>query len=224
MTTPVKNPTVKEVSFDIRFKLKDEISYDKIGDYLLRQFSKTYSKSRLTKEGEMLPPDFPFPVVMKQFLTKDEKRLVGIGNGILTVHTVEHNRFEKFRPEIKIMLKFLDDLGLKDGISRVGLRYIDEFKSPSKKVLHKSIEFPIKGFSEKGKNALFIMESEEDILNLRIIESADKPGVFFLDTDLYNKKKKDLNMVLPWLDKAHKKLYSAFESAINPEYFKSQIK
>ncbi len=61
-----------------------------------------------------------------QFRSEDEKRIVGVGEDVLSVHVLRpYSSWEQFREQIQSAVSAYDDVAKPVGIARIGVRYIN---------------------------------------------------------------------------------------------------
>ncbi len=177
--------------------------------------------------GTISPQLGLFPVV--QFLQKDEKALVQIGQHLLAInHLKPYPTWEEFLPLIVEVFQAYRDVAAPTSIHRIGLRYINRIEIPGERVaLEKYFEFyPFIGEKLPQDLAAFFLgvqvsyEDARDALRLQLTtSSAERPGVsaLLLDLDYFLIKPGEiaLDNVPAWLDKvAHEHVEKAFEACI----------
>jgi len=76
------------------------------------------------------PPEISEETVPR-YTTRDRTSAVTIGAESLVVETTKYGRYEDFRDAVESALATVIDVNRPDGFERVGLRYIDEIRTPN---------------------------------------------------------------------------------------------
>ena len=84
--------------------------------------------------GFTLTPAGPTPQpteTVQRFFSRDRSTSVTFRSGAVIVETTQYRRYEDLREVVKLALRAREAAGAVDGVSRVGLRYIDEIRVPA---------------------------------------------------------------------------------------------
>lgn len=170
------NPTVKQVSFEIRFPNLFSME-NKIGNFQLK-IMKEFPQSALLfrqrllltdvgPEGKLtnVPNDLDKEAVKKIWQFKSNKNIelniLGDSLNIISQYhkTYNLNGGDKFRDTIKLVLDNFFEVTSIPIINRIGLRYIDECPIPSKEnstfLSHYNSAFPIERFNLADINEMY---------------------------------------------------------------------
>lgn len=117
----VKFPTTAPMSPSHQRRLKEALS---------RRFPlvKPVTRQTLTVANGA-PPEISEETVPR-YTTRDRTSAVTIGAESLVVETTKYGRYEDFRDAVELALAAVNEVNRPDGFERVGLRYIDEIRSP----------------------------------------------------------------------------------------------
>lgn len=163
-----------------------------------------------------------------QFSTGDEKALVAVGPGTLSVHVLRPypGWNESFRPRIQEACKAYDEISDSVRVNKLGLRYINRIEFPQEQVpLEEFFNFPFKspsGFPTHLREFLNRLEySYEDqpiklILTFASAVVPERRSAFILDLDLSWELENALPLsnVLNNVDEMRQRERVAFESLI----------
>lgn len=147
-----RNPPIEEALCEFRFKPGKDVPWDPtISGRLHTKLSEEYTGTPREKPSVEMeldaqasnPQSFQFRYrddqVRVQLLTKDEKRVVGIGHDVLTVHMLrpyqdsldpETSGWDEFQPRISLALSSYWDVAQPEGVRRIGIRYINKIMIP----------------------------------------------------------------------------------------------
>ena len=70
-----------------------------------------------------------------QYPTRDGKRIVGIGENVLSVHSLRpYEGWDAFRPRVERALRVYEEVAGPAGVTRIAVRYINRIQLPSRNV------------------------------------------------------------------------------------------
>lgn len=130
------NAPLALVAFEVRYpedeSLMQRASLDKLkamlADYLpLPQ--KLQQHEVVVQVGSEVPPAVKVQA-KPRFATRDKTTACQIGLGSLIVETTAYESFESFSTLIRLVVDSVASVARPDGITRIGLRYIDEVRVP----------------------------------------------------------------------------------------------
>jgi uncharacterized protein (TIGR04255 family) len=228
-----KNPPLEEVVCEFRFDLENPndtilpgLLYNKISKEFPIRRQRNIGSISSPKGGSIEQEFLVHPLA--QFYSKDETRLVQVGMDMLSINSIKnYPTWEKYKPLILEIYSIYRKIANPKSIKRIGLRTInkitidrtnielkDYFKfHPSSPVPDKE---PIAGFLLQIEKIFYDGRDRIIMKNGTIV--ADKPNMaaFLLDFDYVMSKPNNiaLNQVDKWLEAAHIKLKTAFESCI----------
>ena len=239
-----KNPTVKQVIFQIRFP---NLFYmeSKIGDLQLK-IMEMFPKSSLLYRRKLLFADMGPDAKPMDFLDKDDsatgKKIwqfnsdndykLNVLNDSLDITSEHHKTYnnegaDKFRDVIEFVLKHFFDITKIPIINRIGLRYIDE--CPVTKKDNKFLQeyynsvFPYNKFNVSDTDAMdFAIVTKRKEFRLRYSESLKKSGEEYkliLDFDGIAENIKS-DSALEITDKLHDIIGDEFENSIKDPLIK----
>ena len=147
-----KNPPIEEALCEFRFKPGRDWDLT-IPGKLQTEFGDEYTgkpqEQRVVELGLEAPEGKPFNLrygeglARVQLTTKDDKRMVGVGPDVLSVHILrpyqdplhsERSGWDEFRPRIKTALDAYWEVAQPKGVHRIGIRYINKIVVPQKTV------------------------------------------------------------------------------------------
>ena len=147
-----KNPPIEEALCEFRFKPGRDWDLT-IPGKLQTEFGDEYTgkpqEQRVVELGLEAPGGKPFNLqygeglARVQLVTKDGKRMVGVGPDVLSVHMLrpyqdprhpESSGWDEFQPRIKIALGAYWNVAKPKGVHRIGIRYINKIVVPQKTV------------------------------------------------------------------------------------------
>ncbi len=197
-----KNPPIREALVEFQFAANEDWNITIPGRFH-EQIKDNYPLVEQQKIREVQVDDeglkYSEGLGKTQFLTEDRTRIIGIGKDVLSVHMLrpyqpvgsEFSGWQDFEGRIKTSLDKCENIIPSKGVTRIGLRYINEiFGAPNTKatLYLKDAPTPNESLPEM---ASFMSRTEhhyDDSTKLFVIqvskgESTEKP-VFFLDIEL----------------------------------------
>ena len=172
-------------------------------------------------------PMFPFV----RFLDSDEKRLVQIGQNLLTVnHLKPYDSWEQFLPFIQEGFKAYCEIAKPKGLRYLAIRYINRIEIPASNTNLKGL-FRIRPYIPsdlpQGIEAFLLgvnlpYEDVKDTVRIQIGSvNPDSPEmlVFILEISYIFAEPREISLedVLRRVDKAHKYVENVFESCLTDE-------
>lgn len=94
---------------------------------------------------------FGTPTTMNRFTVRDRTTAIALTDGTLTVETTNYGHYPKFRETLEKAITTISDFLQPDGVTRIGMRYIDEIRIPEiaetnlsdwGKWIHQSLDAP----------------------------------------------------------------------------------
>lgn len=221
---------VCEFRFDPNFQWDNTIVglvYDKIKD----DFPKKKQVQHLAVGFQAKPDELAQRVQAvdrMRFLSNDEKSLIQVGPHFLAINRLKpYLSWDSFVPLIKEALTAYIEVAQPGGISRLGLRYINQFAIPSDNInLEDYLTFyPYVGPKQLDSLRSFIMGTEtlyengRDVLKVQLGSMAtDSPNAsaFSFDLDYFIDRPGAITIdnSVDWIDNAHNHIEDAFESCI----------
>lgn len=165
-----------------------------------------------------------------QFLSEDGKDIIQVGQHLLAVNRLQpYDSWEEFLPKIKKAYDAYCKVASPQGISRIGLRYINRIVIPREEIRTEDyFEFyPYLGPRLPGMHGPFTVgvqfsfRNEADGLRAELQSGAEhSPGTYslILDLDYYLTDPTKLGGQDPfdWLGGAHGKIEEVFEACLTP--------
>ena len=135
-----RNPPIKEAVCEFRFSPDDDWDLTLPGLFHEKIKSEYSAKPRevstigvgfqvgvIPEHRVLKAPPAPPPGAKVQFLTADERRIVGIGPSLLSISVLQpYSRWEDFRENIESALMTYHEVAQPSGVQRIGLRYINQ--------------------------------------------------------------------------------------------------
>lgn len=237
------NPTVKQVSFEIRFPNLFSME-TKIGDFQLK-IMKEFPQSALLfrkrlliadvgPEGKLMnvPEDLDKEAVKRiwQFKSNNniELNVLGDSLNIISQHhkTYNLNDGDKFRDIIKLVLDNFFEVTSIPIINRIGLRYIDECPIPTKDnstfTSHYNSTFPIERFNLVDTREMnfrtVIKKGEYNLMYAEFLQQEGDKNKLILDFDGFAENIDPKNY-LTITDELHRIISEEYERTIkSPVY------
>ncbi len=147
-----KNPPIEEALCEFRFKPGQDWDFT-IPGKLQTEFGDEYTgkpRDQRVVEVELKaqggrPPNLQYNEALAsvQLVTKAGKRMVGVGPDVLSVHMLrpyqdpdkaEESGWAEFHPRIETALNAYWKVAAPDGVTRIGIRYINKIVIPQKTV------------------------------------------------------------------------------------------
>jgi uncharacterized protein (TIGR04255 family) len=75
-------------------------------------------------------PQFMAPTTMNRFTVRDRTMAIALTEGTLTIETTNYGHYPKFRETLEKAIATVSDFLQPDGVTRIGMRYIDEIRIP----------------------------------------------------------------------------------------------
>lgn len=238
MANKYKNPPIKEVVCEFRFE-KDNSIDSKTVDLFFDQIKETFTTKKKAKKLEV-----SFKVDLKskkprkdfaedygefeQFFSDDKKMFVQLDEGRLSIHKLKpYVSWERFYPLIKLVFEAYTSVIEVQSISRIGLRYINNFEIPE-------VGFKIGKYFNfrpevKGDNlpkqyvsfylgTIFAYHEGRDNAKVQLLDrmTDDNKPFFTLDIDYFLTQPKVIkkNNAVEWVDQAHSEIENIFEASI----------
>jgi len=165
-----------------------------------------------------------------RFLSPDQKTFIQLGEKILTIHCLPpYPTWTNFQPLIQeVFNSFISIVSISD-FERIGLRYINKIDLPLDNLnLEEYFLYrPFTGPSLPGRFSNFIIaglfsyDGDLDLCRIQFSDlHSDSPyGHFIIDLDYFSKTPGSINKdtAIPWIEKAHANLESAFEACITDQ-------
>lgn len=235
MTKQYKNSPIAEVVCEFRFELENAID-QKAVDLFFEEIKDKFPKS---KKGQMNKLEVKVDAKenkdefsksfyqFDQFFSDDEKTLIQLDKGRLSIHKLKpYDSWKEFYPLIILVFNsYVKSIKIKS-IQRIGLRYINNFEIPS-------LSFDIEQYfnlrpamlgglpqdlSSFMVGVIFVFEGGKDDMKVQFLNqtmtnaNADKT-IFILDMDYFSSNISTDN-VEKWITNAHKNIENVFESAL----------
>lgn len=230
------NPPLVEAVCEFQF-LSDEnwdltfpgLIYERIKDGFPR-------KKQVTRTSLRVPAGIPAPAVSEdvvdrvQFYSKDEKALIQVGPNLLAVNALRpFFGWEELRRTALDKMNVYREICNPRGLRRVGIRYINEILIPGNRI--SLAEYALIGpFAPQGEGqelAFFHVEGvrkfQDPTMLLRFAfatsPSKDEKARFILDLDVFGDEEvaPEFSALSIWMDKAHERLESFFDSSFTPK-------
>jgi uncharacterized protein (TIGR04255 family) len=238
----LKNP-IAEAICRVDFLNEQLILNEKVGEKVLAKIKKIYPiaepKNLISRELQISPQQIAQSQKHSRewnFYSRDRNKRLVIAQNYMYLQYTKYESFEIFEQDLLSILKSLVEEY--DGLqfNRFGLRYINHVKINE--------ENPLDWNKYINKKLLSIIEIPEDKTQIsRAMQSLElnlgdynlrfqyglfnpdypaiiKKKVFLLDFDAYSQGLLDINDVLQYLPKFHKKIQTMFEQSITEDYRK----
>lgn len=75
-------------------------------------------------------PQYMTPVPVTRFTVRDRTKAIAITEGTLTIETTDYSHYPTFRETLELAVSATSTFLKPDGITRIGMRYIDEIRIP----------------------------------------------------------------------------------------------
>jgi uncharacterized protein (TIGR04255 family) len=164
-----------------------------------------------------------------RFITNDTLSFVRVAPRVLAVHRLRpYESWERFRPDVALLLESLRKHVAVDTFQRVGLRYINRIEIPLESVeldeyfgfrltLEPPLPQDLRGFIV---GAAFPFENERDNCRVQLadaVQEHEASSAFVLDLDYWVTKPGVVKSdgALQWIEDAHNRVESLFEGCIS---------
>jgi len=220
----LKEKLLTEVIFEIRFLPTKDITLI-IGNMFEKLKSSYPNFKNLNND---IPEGFPDgdKFVKYRIFSQDNQNLYSLGNGILSVNTLNYDSFEKYLLDIKKIIEIHKEMSELKTITRIGLRYINKIKNEGsledkiniKVELPKIIKDNQLGINLKTSSKL----KNNDIINFGMYTEQYKNDEVFIDLDYSTESSivYDIDNITSWLNTSHSTVYKIFKDCLTEKYFK----
>jgi len=217
---PWKNPPLKEALFEIRFQPVSDYAIF-VGGIAASLHEKFPYTEKL--EAAEIPHFIQFEGVARhRFFSQDRAFAFQTGFDVVSVHVIAYSGFAAFSKTIRDVLDCAQKFVAFEGISRLGVRYINVFDEPKDLFGSLNITPPFSSMEiDKTEEVLLklVKREQEDItVNTTVSLSSNNNKSLFLDIDaFYNPSniKWDIDLILSWISKAHDVVYENFDSLVS---------
>jgi uncharacterized protein (TIGR04255 family) len=216
---------ISEVLLEIRFTPPEDISlmagrlYEKL-------------KSKYPEFVNLNVPEFPnnIPefnkIVRYRFFSSDRKQLYNIGNGVLSINTLNYSKFTDFQKQIRPILESHKTLSGLNNIQRIGLRYInkiplDKIDKNYSKMLKIKFSLPdVLKKIETGFSYKTIGKFNNTVLITSLFTPPFSKEVVTLDFDCYTEKEMiyEPTNILSWSKKSYGFIKKAFIKSLTTSF------
>lgn len=222
----IKNSPLKEALVEIIFApdKTEARDYSLVVNDLYQRLAKEYP-TLTPLPGASFPFGFPEPVARHRFTDTKEKRLVNLGENVISINSIRYEGFTEFKNEIKkVLSEYL--AGFKTyQIKRIGLRYINvvDFNGQKPEEIFKNL---VPNSLEKRSYASEFVHiykyGEMNMMNLRQNFNMIGDHQASLDLDYYKvfNTTLTLNEILAWIENGHTVIEDAFINSFAEGYLK----
>lgn len=117
----LRRPPVKEVIFEIRFNLDEDIEYQTIFLQLFTDLRDTYSILIKTDQAKSLPENLPLKgLIRDKFISVDGRELLSLGKDIVVIQSLNHKTFSEFKTKLAAVVNVLKTIKPPMRVERVG--------------------------------------------------------------------------------------------------------
>lgn len=236
MNKQYKNSPITEVVCEFKFELENTFD-QKAVDLFFEEIKDKFPKS---KKGQMNKVEVKMDAKenkdefskifyqFDQFFSEDEKTLVQLDKGRLSIHRLKpYNSWQEFYPIIILAFNsYIKNIKIKS-IQRIGLRYINNFEIPSasfdieqyfnlRPVMLGGLPQDLSSFMV---GVIFTFESGKDDMKVQFLNqtttNTDR-AVFVLDMDYFSSGINSVSTgnIEQWIINAHKNIENVFEAAL----------
>ncbi|MBX7237690.1 MAG: TIGR04255 family protein [Caldilineales bacterium] len=203
--------------------------YDRLKDEFPKKRQQNALQLQLRAEDQEIAQSIKGGVALMQFLRADESALIQVGPDLLTVnHAQPYSNWQTFRGMIERALDTYQNIVKPQGITRIGLRYINRIEIPEHQVTIEDyllatprapqtisqifaawaqrIEMPL-----PQVNGILVLQSGS------LPDPQQKKVIFLLDLDLFTAPSSEhlpINLASDWIERAHTEIEQAFEACI----------
>jgi uncharacterized protein (TIGR04255 family) len=247
MPRSYRNPPVIEAVCEFRFLETQRWDWT-IPGLVYEKISNSFPKKRQQTVIELSMPYLrpiegspPGDVARMQFLNDEETRLVQVWPNTLAINRLKpYGSWNTYKEEILSQLKVYQQVSGQDGLTRIGLRYINRIELPASEPQGADlgaylVSIPKVSTSIPQAYRSFLMQldipyEDDPPTNLRLILGTVPPQVadsvaVMLDLDMVTEPEHvpSLDSVSDWLEKAHGRLEEAFDSSLTDRTHKDLL-
>jgi uncharacterized protein (TIGR04255 family) len=230
MGNTLSKPPLIEALFEIVFDLSG-LQYDYTVELskLHAELSKDYPDIA-TLPASKLPFGIPDSIVRHRFVSTDKKKLINLGENVMSVNTIEYSVFKDFMKQITSVISKHISVSSERKIRRLGLRYINKLELhdiEEQNILSYDTKYPefLKG-DNTAFEKLYVFQLNGDKMNYRISKNSqpNHTNSLILDMDVFRTFEDkpvdyDMEFIKTWVNEAHEHIKESFVGSLSSTYY-----
>lgn len=219
--SPWKNPPLKEALFEVRFP--------PVNDYAIfvgGMAAALHERFPLIEKLDFA--DVPVFIQLEgaakhRFFNEDKTILFQTGVDVISVNVISYSGFTSFQQTIQEVLSCAAKFVSLETLTRLGVRYINEFDGFKNLFELLNLTPPFSDFEIDKTDEFFlryIKKDQPDItVNTTINFMQTNKNSLFLDIDVFcspSSETWDIATILTWISKAHDSVYERFDNLVSP--------
>lgn len=218
--TPWKNPPLREALFEVRFPPVDDYAIF-VGGMAAALNDKFPTTEKL--DFADVPVFIQLEGAVKhRFFNTEKTILFQTGVDVISINVISYSGFDSFQKIIRDVLEHAIKFVSFKKLTRLGVRYINEFDGSRNPFELLNLKPPLPDFEIDKTDEFFLRYVKKEqagiTVNTTVNFSQSEEKALFLDIDAFftpSDDKWDIDTILEWISKAHDSVYEKFDNLVS---------